>query len=102
VRGFGLFFDVLMPASVDLWVLLLSVAAVIALVRFKAGMIPTLRACSAAGVALYLLTVIAGLEAFRECSGRHELVLEKLPVPTANYRSRTRLSAITAIPATMP
>jgi chromate transporter len=35
--------------------LTLSVAAIIAMFRFKAGMIPTLIACSAAGVAYYFL-----------------------------------------------
>jgi chromate transporter len=42
------------PASVDPWALLLAIAALIALFRLKAGMIPTLVACSAAGVVLYL------------------------------------------------
>ena len=54
VRGFGLAFDAPVFASVDIWALLLSAAAVIAMFRFKVGMIPTLAACSAAGVALYL------------------------------------------------
>ena len=39
-----------MLASVDPWALLLSAAAVIAMFRFKVGMIPTLAACSRAGV----------------------------------------------------
>jgi chromate transporter len=55
VRGFGFSFDAPVLASVDPWALLLSAAAVVAMFRFKAGMIPTLAACSAAGVALYLL-----------------------------------------------
>ncbi len=54
VRGFGLAFDAPVLASVDIWSLLLSVAAVIAMFGFKAGVIPTLAACSAAGIALYL------------------------------------------------
>jgi chromate transporter len=45
-------------ASVDLWALALSAAAVIAMFRFKAGMIPTLAACSAAGMALYAVGAI--------------------------------------------
>ena len=47
-----------MIASVDLWALLLSVAAIVAMFRFKVGMIPTLAACSAAGLALYLVGAI--------------------------------------------
>ncbi|WP_114944620.1 chromate efflux transporter [Microvirga calopogonii] len=59
VRSLGLSFDAPVLASVDPWALLLSAAAVIAMFRFKAGMIPTLAACSAAGIVLYLLGVIA-------------------------------------------
>jgi chromate transporter len=40
------------------WTILLSVAAMIAIFRFKAGMIPTLLACSAAGVLLHLEGVV--------------------------------------------
>jgi chromate transporter len=59
VHGWGLSFDAPVLASVDPWALLLSAAAVIAMFRFKAGMIPTLAACSVAGIVLYLLGVIA-------------------------------------------
>jgi chromate transporter len=59
VRGFGLSFDAPVLVSVDLWALLLSVAAVVAMFRFKVGMIPTLAACSAAGIALYLAGAIS-------------------------------------------
>ena len=59
MRSFGLSFDAPVLASLDLWALLLSAAAVIAMFRFKAGMIPTLAACSAVGIILYLLGVIA-------------------------------------------
>jgi chromate transporter len=34
------------------------VAAVIAIFRFKAGMLPTLAACSAAGIVLYLTGLV--------------------------------------------
>jgi chromate transporter len=54
VRALGLSFDAPVPASVDVWALLLSVAAAIAIFRFKAGMIATLAASCAAGVLLYL------------------------------------------------
>jgi chromate transporter len=56
--GFGLSVDVPVPASVDAWALLLAIAAAIAIFRFKVGMIPTLAACSAAGIVLYLVGVI--------------------------------------------
>jgi chromate transporter len=54
LRGYGLSLDMPVPASLDPWALVLSVAAVIAIFRFKAGMIQTLIACSAIGVVLYL------------------------------------------------
>jgi chromate transporter len=59
VRGLGLSFDAPVLASVDPWALLLSAAAVIAMFRFKVGMIPTLAACSAAGTALYVTGMIS-------------------------------------------
>jgi chromate transporter len=52
-------FDAPVLPSVRPWALLLSVAAIVAMFRFKVGMIPTLVACSAAGVALYLAGAIA-------------------------------------------
>ncbi|WP_460452620.1 chromate transporter, partial [Alsobacter sp. SYSU BS001988] len=51
VSTLGLRFDMPVLASVDLWALALSIAAIVAMFRFKVGMIPTLAACSAAGVA---------------------------------------------------
>jgi chromate transporter len=59
IRAFPLSFDAPNIASVDPWALALSVAAAIAIFRFKVGMIPTLAGCCAAGVALYLLGVTA-------------------------------------------
>jgi chromate transporter len=44
--------------SLDIWALLLALAAVIAMFRFRVGAIPTLFACSAAGIALYLANSI--------------------------------------------
>ena len=55
VQGYGISFDMPVLASVDPWALGLSAAAMIAIFYFKAGMIPTLLACSAAGIALYLV-----------------------------------------------
>jgi chromate transporter len=55
VEGFGLSFDAPALASVNPWALALTIAAVIAVFRLKAGMLPTLAGCSFAGVALYLL-----------------------------------------------
>jgi chromate transporter len=54
IRSFGLAFDMPMLASVDLWALALSAAAILAIFRFRAGMIGTLLGCSAIGVALFL------------------------------------------------
>jgi chromate transporter len=59
VRAFPLAFDAPDVASVDAWALALSLAAVIAIFRFRVGMIPTLAACCAAGVVLFLLGAIA-------------------------------------------
>ena len=57
-QGHLLNFDAPVLASIDPWAFGLSLAAAIAVFRFKAGMIPTLAACSAAGVALHILGVI--------------------------------------------
>ena len=54
VRAMGLALDAPVPASLDPWALALSAAAMVAIFRFKAGMIPTLLACAAAGVVLHL------------------------------------------------
>ena len=59
VRSYGLSFDVPVLASVDPWALALSVAAIIAIFRFKVGMIATLLACSAAGIILHLAGALA-------------------------------------------
>jgi chromate transporter len=59
VRAFPLSFDAPVLASLDIWALVLSVAAALAIFRFKVGMIPTLAGCCAAGIALYLAGVIS-------------------------------------------
>jgi chromate transporter len=59
VRAFGLGFDAPVLASVDPWALALSLAAAVAIFRFKVGMIPVLGGCSLAGVALYLAGALA-------------------------------------------
>jgi chromate transporter len=59
ISVFPLSFDAPVFTSVDLWALALSLAAAIAIFRFKVGMIPTLAACCAAGVILYLAGAIA-------------------------------------------
>ena len=46
-------FDAPVIASVDLWALALTVAAAVAIFRFKAGMLPALAASCAAGIALH-------------------------------------------------
>src|SRR5216684_6890640 len=58
LRGFGLSFDVPALSSIDPWALVLSVAAMVAIFRFKTGMIQTLLACSLAGIVLYLAGAI--------------------------------------------
>ena len=59
VHRYGLAFDMPIWASADLWALGLSLAAIIAIFRFKVGMIPTLLACSGLGVVLHLAGAIA-------------------------------------------
>jgi chromate transporter len=59
VDGYGLRFDMPVPQSVNVWALALSVAAIIAIFRFKVGMITTLLACSAVGIALHLAGLLA-------------------------------------------
>jgi chromate transporter len=59
VHAFGFSFDAPVPSSLDPWALALSAAAVVAIFRFKAGMIPTLLACSAAGIILHVMEMIA-------------------------------------------
>jgi chromate transporter len=58
VRWGPLGFDAPVLASVNLWALLLSGAAIVAMFRFKVGVVPTLAATSAVGVALYLAGAI--------------------------------------------
>jgi chromate transporter len=60
VHAFLLNFDAPVFSSVDLWALVLSIAAAIAIFRFKVGMIPTLAGCCAAGVGLYLAGLVGG------------------------------------------
>jgi chromate transporter len=57
LRGFGFSFDLPVIGTFEPWTILFSVAAMIAIFRFRAGMIPTLLACSAAGVLLHIAGV---------------------------------------------
>jgi chromate transporter len=59
VRGLGFAFDAPVLTSIDLWAFALSLAAAVAIFRFKAGMIQTLAACSFAGVVIYLTGLLA-------------------------------------------
>jgi len=59
VRSFGLAFDAPKIASVDPWALVLSIAAAVAIFRFKLGMITTLGGCCAAGMILFFLGAIS-------------------------------------------
>jgi chromate transporter len=58
LRVFGVGFDAPVLASINIWAAALSVAAVVAVFRFKAGMLATLAACSLVGVVLYLAGAI--------------------------------------------
>ena len=57
--GFGVSIDAPVPASLDVWSLILALAAAIAIFRFNVGMIPTLAASCAAGLALYATGLLA-------------------------------------------
>jgi len=46
------------PASLDLPALLLAIAAGVALLRFRIGVLPVLAGCAAAGLALHLAGVV--------------------------------------------
>ena len=59
VRAYGLAFDAPVLASVNPWALALAIAAIIAIFRFKTGMIPTIAGCSGVGIVLYVAGVIA-------------------------------------------
>jgi chromate transporter len=59
LRWHGLGFDMPILASINPWALILSLAAIVAIFRFKAGTIQTLAACSALGVLLYLAGLVA-------------------------------------------
>ena len=50
--------DVPVAATLDPWALVLALAATVAVFRFRAGMIPVLAACAAAGVGLRLVGAI--------------------------------------------
>jgi len=54
VQALGLTLDVPVPASINLASLVLTLGALVAIFRFKVGMIPVLAACSIVGVLLYL------------------------------------------------
>ena len=57
VQALGLALDVPVLTSVNLPALVLTLAALLAVFRFKVGMIPVLAACSAAGVVYHLVTI---------------------------------------------
>jgi chromate transporter len=58
VRAWPFAFDLPVLSSLEPWALGLSVAAAVAIFRFKSGMIPTLASCCGAGVILHLLGAI--------------------------------------------
>jgi chromate transporter len=59
VRGLGFAFDMPVLTSVEPWALALSVAAIVAIFRFKVGMITTLLVCSAVGIGLHFAGLVA-------------------------------------------
>jgi chromate transporter len=59
VGAYGFGFDMPVLASLNPWALVLSLAAMVAIFRFKAGTIQTLAVCSAAGIVLYLAGLVA-------------------------------------------
>jgi len=59
VRASLLAFDAPKLTSVDPWALALSIAAAVAIFRFKVGMIPTLAGCCGIGIVLFLLGVLS-------------------------------------------
>jgi chromate transporter len=59
VHAFPFWFDAPKLTSIDVWALALSVAAAVAIFRFKVGMIPTLVGSCVAGMMLYLLGVLS-------------------------------------------
>jgi len=61
VNGFGLSFDAPVPASLNVWSFVLALGAAIGIFRLKLGMIQTLAASCAAGVALYALGFVTPL-----------------------------------------
>jgi chromate transporter len=54
----GLALELPVLSSVNAWALVLSIAAMLALLRFNAGMMLTLAACSAAGIVLFVMGAI--------------------------------------------
>jgi len=59
VRVFLLAFDAPKLTSVDPWALVLSIAAAVAIFRFKVGMIETLAGCCVAGIVLFFFGVLS-------------------------------------------
>ena len=59
VRGYGFNFDLPVFASLDPWAFALSLAAAVAIFRFKIGMIPVLAGCSLAGIALHMIGILS-------------------------------------------
>ncbi len=53
VRGYGFAFDAPVLSSLDMWALLLTVSAALAVFRFGVGMLETLAGCAVAGCSLY-------------------------------------------------
>lgn len=59
VHGYGVAFDAPVPTSADPWALALAAAAILAIFRFKLGMIWTLAGSCAAGIVLFGIGVLS-------------------------------------------
>jgi chromate transporter len=57
-HAFGMVLEIPVLSTLNVTALALAIAAILALFRFKIGMIPTLAWCSAAGIAVYLAGAI--------------------------------------------
>ncbi len=58
VRGWGFSFELPVPTSIDPWAFVLTLAALVAIFRFRASLFHVLGACAAAGIALHLVGAV--------------------------------------------
>jgi chromate transporter len=51
--------DMPVPGSASVWAILLALAAIVAVFRFRAGVIPVLAGCALTGLLLHLMGALA-------------------------------------------